>query len=527
MMMLSAENEKLKTLENQVLLAATALDDRLSVSKTLLGMFTSDWSVREYYSIPKADREINDEIDELNNLRKRLMLFEKYDYVHKLRIYVPETKFYRKESIQFFPLSQLEEEPVYSSISSEIAITLPYERDFLGEGKHHVISLYQSIAHKDLLSRMVGMASLDLDCSRLFELIQQYIPTIPCQILSYSDGSMIFDFGLDVSFDNSVYQSLDSERNYTFVDKGKLYMLYQFSSTDWVMISRLGNRQFIFSSTSNNTSLLMLFLALIIFIITAIFITNSVTSRISSLVQTTQRKNALERHGLFKSLDAAIIEVQDLIVKREAAIRQQEESRLRLLQAQINPHFLYNSMDLLRWMIVNNEKEHAASLVIAMSKYFRLVLSQGKDIIPLKEEVELTKLYVQLQKHCQNDSIHVEYTIQEEALPCLIPKMCLQPLVENALVHGLDYSKSGSLFIDAELTDDDDLQISVTDTGKGLDTEKIKRILEGNEQSKSFGLFNVQQRIRLFSGDEKYGITVESEDNRYSIITLLIKTKRS
>jgi len=251
------------------------------------------------------------------------------------------------------------------------------------------------------------------------------------------------------------------------------------------------------------------------------------TSRISSLVQTTQRKNALERHGLFKSLDAAIIEVQDLIVKREAAIRQQEESRLRLLQAQINPHFLYNSMDLLRWMIVNNEKEHAASLVIAMSKYFRLVLSQGKDIIPLKEEVELTKLYVQLQKHCQNDSIHVEYTIQEEALPCLIPKMCLQPLVENALVHGLDYSKSGSLFIDAELTDDDDLQISVTDTGKGLDTEKIKRILEGNEQSKSFGLFNVQQRIRLFSGDEKYGITVESEDNRYSIITLLIKTKRS
>jgi two-component system sensor histidine kinase YesM len=199
-------------------------------------------------------------------------------------------------------------------------------------------------------------------------------------------------------------------------------------------------------------------------------------------------------------------------LKEQEAIKKAE---LRTLQAQINPHFLYNTLDSIVWMAEAKKSEEVIDLVKALSHFFRITLSKGKDWITLKDELEHVKNYLMIQKMRYSDMLDFRLDIQEDIWKFSILKLTLQPIVENALYHGIkNKRRKGFIQIRGHLAKEGHILLEVLDDGIGMTEEKVARLrLQFNrevDQQDGFGINNVHQRIRLYYG-EPYGIEIESE----------------
>lgn len=198
---------------------------------------------------------------------------------------------------------------------------------------------------------------------------------------------------------------------------------------------------------------------------------------------------------------------------------QQEQIQLRkaelmVLQSQINPHFLYNTLDAITWLAESGDQETVVNMVGSLSGFFRTSLNQGKDIVTLAEEAQHIRSYLEIQKIRYQDILDYRIDIPDEFGDVKIPKITIQPLVENALYHGIKNKRGGGHILVTAQRDEEDLRISVRDDGVGMDKERLRQVREGIFEKEPgerdiYGLFNVNERIRLYFGDD-YGITVTS-----------------
>ena len=208
----------------------------------------------------------------------------------------------------------------------------------------------------------------------------------------------------------------------------------------------------------------------------------------------------------------------------ERSRREQEnlaKSELRLLQAQINPHFLYNTLDAIIWQAQSGKSEEVIHLTRALSDFFRISLSSGADWIPLEGEVRHVSGYLSIQKTRYRDILNYEIDIPEALQGGYIVKLLLQPLVENALYHGIKGKRGGGVIRVFAAPEGERVRFTVADTGKGMTPEELARVVAvmrsdapalsgvAPAEGSSFGLRNVDARIRLFYR-QKTGLEIES-----------------
>jgi two-component system, sensor histidine kinase YesM len=213
----------------------------------------------------------------------------------------------------------------------------------------------------------------------------------------------------------------------------------------------------------------------------------------------------------FNVMIQRIQELMDRVLTEQESLRQAE---LKSLQYQINPHFLYNTLDSIVWLTRAKKNEEAIKMVMAITKLFRIGISRGKDIITLEEEIEHVESYLTIQH--MRYSKKFDYTIEmSKSLHSYKTfKVILQPIVENAIYHGIKLKKEkGHIWVRVEEREDH-LMLIVKDTGKGMDEEKVTRLNNTlkdrpGEKLNIYGLKNVEERIKLFFG-EGYGITFHS-----------------
>lgn len=191
-------------------------------------------------------------------------------------------------------------------------------------------------------------------------------------------------------------------------------------------------------------------------------------------------------------------------------------AELRLLQEQINPHFLYNTLDNIIWLAESKETEQVVSMVSALSDFFRTTLSKGKDYISVKDEEAHINSYLQIQQFRYRDILDYEIKMDEEVYDCEILKLTLQPLVENALYHGIKGKRGLGHILVKGCIRDGLLEFQVRDDGIGMKEERLNEVrkiitgeAENTKEKGGFGLFNVNERIRLNYGRE-YGLRIES-----------------
>ena len=292
--------------------------------------------------------------------------------------------------------------------------------------------------------------------------------------------------------------------------------------------------------------MILILIFVLIIIIGSVFIVRNVTSPISVLTREMEHNKEI---GRLDTIDADIIDneigllkdsyngmverVNDLYAQNLENEKSLRRAELRVLHEQIKPHFLYNSLETIGYLAMESGADNVHSALETLGSFYRNFLSKGDRVIPLEREINIVKDYLSLQKLRYGDIIEDEYMIGEGTGQCMIPKLILQPLVENSIYHGIRLTgEKGTILIKTELTGGD-LHIFVRDTGVGMSAEQIEYLLSDHEgeslenlgeTSESFGLWGTIERVRLFCG-KKDVVKISSELGEYTEIEFIIPTE--
>ena len=231
----------------------------------------------------------------------------------------------------------------------------------------------------------------------------------------------------------------------------------------------------------------------------------------------------------FNNMTREIGELVQAIKKEQSNLRLTE---MKLLQEQITPHFLYNTLDTIVWLAEENKTKDVVTMVTSLSDFFRTGLSEGREVILIKDEVEHIVSYLQIQGVRYQDILEYEINVDDDIKSYEIPKLTLQPLVENALYHGIKNKRGGGkIIVEGKKDKDNNVIINVIDSGKGMDKELLENVLNNmyveniDKSKKGYGLRNVCKRLKYYYGDE-CELSIESDENNGTKVTILIKSKK-
>lgn len=225
-------------------------------------------------------------------------------------------------------------------------------------------------------------------------------------------------------------------------------------------------------------------------------------------------RTGAEVQVLSDSLNAMIEKINELVDQVTCEQIRLRKAEFELLQTQINPHFLYNTLDAIVWLAEAGEQKKVVSMVGSLSDFFRTTLNQGKTIVSIKEELQHVRSYLEIQQVRYQDILHYRMDVPTSLNDYRIPKITIQPLVENALYHGIKNKRGGGNIEITGCPEEDCFCIQIRDDGIGIMPERLQEVREGMEFSEPeendlYGLYNVNERIRLNFGEE-YGIQIES-----------------
>lgn len=217
--------------------------------------------------------------------------------------------------------------------------------------------------------------------------------------------------------------------------------------------------------------------------------------------------------------------MQDIVSEHE----EKRKSEFDSLQAQINPHFLYNTLDIIVWQIENEKQSEAVHTVTALARFFRLSLGKGKNIVTVRDEIDHVKNYLMIQHMRFKNKFDYEFDIAEDVLELPSLKLMLQPLVENAIYHGMEFMDGDGMITVKAWRKEDELYLSVADNGLGMTEDKVEMILtgkstSGNGRGSGIGVKNVNERIKLYFG-EAYGLTIDSEPDEGTTVIIHLPAK--
>ena len=297
------------------------------------------------------------------------------------------------------------------------------------------------------------------------------------------------------------------------------------SSPGWYLCTLVENEKLYQEASALSLSLSKVFVTMFgAGILGAFFISSQITRRITNLsvaMDHVQEGNFSTRLSVQGNDEIAELShhfnsmLKDLRRLMNEVVETQKEKRkreLEILQAQINPHFIYNTLDTLQWKALEYGASDLSELILSLSSFFRVSLSKGKEMIPLREEIKHVRSYLDIQKARYEEILTYEIQVEESLDDVFLPKILLQPLVENAIYHGIKPKLAqGKISILAQL-EGEDLLLTVQDNGVGMTEEQVNQLeeaFEGKRAPVSYGLHNVHQRIRLTYGNP-YGLHVES-----------------
>ena len=353
----------------------------------------------------------------------------------------------------------------------------------------------------------------------------------------YHPRAQLIDSGLEHENNRAVSEYRDGIYQETFHGEERVITVKSVGYTGWKLIG-VAPRQTV-SLNSLKTQLLVVFVAAFI-----LFLMSLVNSYISSRITTPIRKlelsvNEIEKGNLNAKVDAEgsyeirhlgqsvqnmAKQIQVLMADIVSEHEKKRKQEFDTLQSQINPHFLYNTLDIIVWMIENEQKAEAVKAVTALARFFRISLSRGKSIITVKDELEHVRNYLMIQHMRFKNRFSYTIEAEDEVLELASLKLMLQPLVENAIYHGMEFMDGdGEIFISA-WKEGEDLYLKVSDNGLGMTEEQVARLFSdtphtGSSRGSGIGVKNVNERIRLYFGSE-YGLSIESEPDEGTVVTI-------
>lgn len=518
---------------------------------------------------------ITEQLKQIKELRNLAETAQENEDIFRLRFFVDPSRLYAGDRINLYSLEDAKRYPWYESVietGGGMVWTGVYQEKYNDIGKKNIFSVARMLRNPQEYEEIVGILVMDVSEGLIGEIMSElqfsdkYTP-----FLTDASGRLIY------SLDSAGLSKLDNKTGNLQQDadvlpedlldtiehsgegilkhsigREEVNVVYTtIGTTGWKLVAQVSEPEISHRATAMNqfTSIATLagitVLFLVLVFVLFMFMIQGMQRRVQMILRMIRKEGIgwLEDRRsmpdgdfrlLERSVDHLIHKVNNLMEESYQAKMQEREAQLRTLQAQINPHFLYNALDMINWSAIAHDAEDTSQMIEALACYFRLSLNQGRDNVSIVDELNLAKVFLEIQQNrfpsTFTFNIHAEPGLEQY----MMPKLTLQPLVENALLHGIRKTKQkqGVITITAAL-EQGDIVLTVSDDGIGMSQEQANRLLTepsaglrpgGSEGS--FGLYNVNERIRYFSGN-RYGLFIETETGKGTRITVKCKAVSS
>lgn len=515
-------------------------------------LITRDSYIQEVISKNNTEYNLDlfSQIKDRNRLITYLDAQQRSFKIFRIRLYVRDGLMFSDENYNFFNFAKVQDVSWYTKLVQSNDLVMWFGPSYFSYNDNNyntpIISAARLIRSESSYSTILSVIRADIPVSVIQEIVSKsnlsntgisYIIDNSDEIITYSGDSTLLDnlFLRNTSEDGSLAENTWN----SLTLKGKRYLTIYTSvkNTSWKHITVIpySEIQLPGSSIRNYMFFVMLVTGVISYTL-AYYISNSSTKRIRVLAQNMGNvrngdfTSSLVENGndeiaqLTKSFNFMVKEMSELIQEKVKAGQKIKALELKSLQAQINPHFLYNSLDMINWSATINRNTEIETMVQALSKFYKLGLSKGKEVITIRDEIEHVKAYVIIQNLRYEDGITLDLDIEENILNYTTLKIILQPIVENSIQHGIlkKTIRTGKIHITGKLSGDK-IIISVKDDGIGMHEETVENIFnqDSHVDFHGYGIKNINERIKLHYGDE-YGLEYKSELGKGTTVNITI-----
>lgn len=519
----SMEESAMTSSEQAVVQVSNAVGNYIDDMKEIMTI------IEQSYELGKEERE--DALRALNKVRSDLVAIYIYDESGNL------INAYTGESVlkeNYMTNMSYIERPFYEE--GVIYISKPHVESLLVNTYPWVVSVLQEI---DIGDGRKNRVVIDILFSKISDYVDDvgigqhgycFITNLDGEIIYHPQQQLIYS-GLKDEPTGNVTGRADG----SYQEEKLIYAVKTLDNYDWRIVGVSHIDELV---TAKETEVVGLVLIILFCIFCVTLITGYVMSRaVSGPLQRLAlhmgefEKNAegytcsevggiAEIQSLSESFEHMVVRIQELMNQ----VRQEEltlrKTELKALQAQINPHFLYNTLDAIGWLCEEERSRDAVEMVNALAKLFRISISKGHELITVEKELEHAESYLKIQKFRYKNQFTYEFQVQEECLDCYCNKITLQPIIENAIYHGLNRMVDEGRIVVRVYGEEDGIVFEVEDNGVGMTPEQCRSILRKEPGDNSgIGIKNVNDRIKIYFG-EKYGIQIESEPDEGTCVRI-------
>lgn len=549
------ENEVTHTILQTIKQAEVNISFRLDNVKDISNIMFMNNTLQAYLMRSPGDDTLDSQIKDTMELKDVIYSMQNKADIHRIKVFIDNNKIHSGEQVNFFSINDISNKAWYKNIIEEngrIYWKSTYLERYINEDtSRYVISCARLLRNPTNYDNIMGILVIDVLEESFYNILSQidlsskgdlFIIDENGIVVSHKDKNkighkLLIDDEMKVvkDYDEGVYKSQEGEN-----DKFLIYKKIEL--TNWKIITSIPREEVVKNTLRfNNLSTFIMIIAIMIAFMFVIFLifafaAEEITGHIKKLVNTMEEEGVEsfnndtrnykgDMYRLEKSVNSIIKRLKVLMEESYISKVREREAQLKALQAQINPHFLYNTLDTINWMAIRRKADDISFMLDSLAKYFRLSLNQGKDVVSISDEINLAKAYLDIQKMRFINSFEAIFDIEEEVKQYSMPKLTLQPIIENALLHGIQNKESqkGIIIIQANKVGED-IYFRVKDDGIGMSNEKVQQLLACTKENigNSYGLYNVNQRLRLFSG-ESYGLIINSEEGKGTTVEIKVK----
>lgn len=523
-----------ETIESQTGIMASNYEETLGQYWNFSVALVINDALQDYCSVPMGDlldlaaKDINAELTNMLNIQNNLNFVavireEDGRYYYKGNTSLTDARFegaYPKDYQNSIPMR------------GETGMRLSYDDSYYRPGEY-TLTLYYPVYSTTNLLKQMGLLVMNMEDSFIDSIIteghremgnEMFLIDTKGKVMA---GNETEEIGNTISYSDHIAGSKGA-----FWHGGKLIQYQQIGKWNYCLVNEITLTALV-QGSFGIIGMLLIFIALLT--LGAIWVIGRLIRQfyrpINTVVNTmgaveegrldmridTQRlrESDPDSRKLAEGFNSMMDKINLLMIQVKEEQHQMEQIRFNALQSQIKPHFLYNALECIHWQAVADKNKKISVLVKALAQYYRICLSKGKEIIPLSLELEHVKAYMTIQQMRYGDIIEMELFVPERLKEIQIPKMTLQPLVENSIYHGIRVKegKKGKVEIAAQ-TEGKNVWLTVSDSGTGMEKEEImemNRSLSIHDDSFGYGVRNVNKRIELLFG-RPYGLKFEAND---------------
>lgn len=515
---------EVKNLQNSLNQAMTVVDNQLTIYENMSDYLAFNQAILQTVSYPYEDNYY-EMYNQFSTVFDPMVTSLKYLHSDIKQVTIYARNDIERHDTTLAPITDIEEEPWFQEISSNNKILWVINKN---------AKKVFCVRKMPELQGESGVIYVEVDYDKLFEPFTQILDENYGVYVQEKD-KMVFSYNI---FDES-YNKMDfSEENITSL---KTSDDSEFIFVDCDSKSQIGFHVGMYRPASQIEATIrpmtmgMVLICVISMIAASLLLkqfTRVIVKNIEKLTRNMKevKKGNLEVTVISDSKDeigeliqgfAEMVErIKTLIEEVYEGKISLKEYEMKALQAQINPHFLYNSLSLINWKAIEADEKDISKITLALSKFYRTALNKGNSVMPLQDEISNVKSYLDIQLMMHDYEFDVEIDIDESMYYYDTPNLILQPLIENAIDHGIDLKTEGrGKIIIRGWSEGETMYLSVEDNGVGMDEEVAQNIL--TQKSKGYGVRNVNERIKLTYGAE-YGLTIESKEGKGTKIIVKI-----